>query len=240
MPPVALEITNPLNGAVLTGAGPANLQGRVLSAGHPPLLYRWYSSLNAPADEAQAALNWNDAMMALDVRAATVALPAGTQVITLSAKDRAGEDLASLQQVQFAGMAGGPADSAAPCVITVLWAAIVEAAATLSKAAAVLEAAAPFNWLDPAYAAINRLAFRWRFTPRGAPAGRASAVLPPETPMTFLDPIEGPPAKPARLRFSGPLPAILDLGAYTLALRAELKDAPATFHEATRDITIVG
>src|SRR3954453_8250612 len=107
MPPVAITITQPANGAVLappafpiSGAGLAvAVQGQVTSSGLPPLFYRWYSTLNPAPDEHKVALNWNDSQADTQVRGMTATLGVGTHIITLAAKDQLADTKEAIAQV---------------------------------------------------------------------------------------------------------------------------------------------
>jgi hypothetical protein len=104
---------------------------------------------------------------------------------------------------------------------------------TLSRANSTLLAVAPKQWgklIDPNnptlgfelngdYHKVNKIRYRWRFRPSGPPAGRVSDDLVRSRELTF-----GPHPSNANLMvvgYSGPLPAGLGTGNYTLALRVE-------------------
>ncbi len=222
---VDLRIEEPSNGANFVGNGPVPLRGAVLSTGHPPLFFKWYSSLVPPPtpDSRDASIPVPSGRDPLDFEPAA-GLPLGSQVITLSAKDVAGETRTELESVQHAGMAGGPAapGNPAPCIVHVFIATLTApaAGAKLSKASSPLAAQAPLHWPDPAYQAINRLQYRWRFTPDGLPAGRASADLVPGFAQLAFD------EKKLTVTYTGPLPNTLGTGNYTLILRVESKADP--------------
>jgi hypothetical protein len=232
MAEVKLEILEPAHEANITGTTLVRLRGRQNSAGHPALFFKWYSSQVAPpGGSSDSSIRVPAGQTVFDM---TVPLPAGTQVLTFSAKDQPGESAAEMQAVVDAGMAGGPPPAAkSPCVIHVLVANLVApAGGNVSKAAAVLEAQAPPQWADPAYQAVNQLRFRFQFDPVGAPAGRAPAAFGPA--LVFVDSPE-----PPRLRYTGPLPAALGTGNYRLTLIVEkIAGAPAS-HQASRNINIV-
>jgi hypothetical protein len=255
---VSLQILQPANGATFTGSGAATLRGRVTSSGHPALFPKWYSSLVAPPTPSsrEAAIPVPAGGDPLNFAPAG-GLPLGSQIITLAAKDQPGESPDELKAVQHAGMAGGPAvppGNPAPCVVHVFIADARAPAsgATLSKAAAVLAARAPSQWgkkadsgtgfvLNPAYHAINRLHYRWRFAPSGPPAGRASAQLAPDAAQLAFIPAgsEGAGTPPVPLvRYAGALPAALGTGSYILTLRVEDTQNPALGHETSVPIGI--
>jgi hypothetical protein len=235
MSAVTLKIHEPLDGQnYYEGARDVRLRGEQVSTGHGALFFKWYSSL------ADSPLGTT-----LDF---TATLPVGSQVLILSAKDRAGETPADLQAVQHAGMAGGPPLSSpptgySPCLIHVIFAEMLEPAindARLSKAGSALIALAPSQWGMQEYqTAVNRLQYRWLFEP--APAdGRKSAKI--ESGWVFDKPGE-PPNDAAgavpRLRFQGPLPAELELGNYKLTLRVERKDKENIFHKVSRIVKLI-
>jgi hypothetical protein len=247
MPIVQLQITSPASDAVVIGAAPLALRGSVMSSGHPQLFFKWYSSLNAPQDASQAALNWSNlAALSFDTP-----LDVGSHVITLSAKDRAGDAQPDIEAVQHAGMAGGPPEPGlpSPCVVHVLRASLLApaAGAALSRAGATLEAVAPSKWGKGDYAPVNRVRYRWMFTPVGAPGGRASAdLLPPLASLSYVQPASQ--GDPHRLRYTGPLPAALGAGRYAIRLRVELFERegdPARtsqFHDdpaGAREVTLI-
>ena len=234
---VTLQILAPPHGSDFAGSGAVRLRGAVLSSGHPPLFFKWYSSLVPPP-----APTSKDASIPLPAGANVMdftpaaGLPLGSQVITFSAKDVAGESPSELQSVLNAGMAGGPAAAAnpAPCVIHVYLASIAApaAGAILSKAAATLAASAPRGWDQAEYQQINALRFRWKFTPSGAPAGRASADLVPTLAQLAFNPQQ------QRVTYSGALPGALGTGNYNLTLRVEKISSPTIGHEATRAVVL--
>lgn len=232
MAAVNLRIDEPANGSNVIGAVAVRLRGTLLSSGHPVLFYKWYSSELAPPDTAP--YDASIPVVGSNPLDFQVKLPPGSpQVITLAAKDVAGDSAADAAKVKNAGMAGGPATSGnpAPCMVHVFIANIVAPAsgATLSKANATLVAQAPWNWADAKYQAINELQHRWKFAPQGAPAGRQSAEFVP-APNQLAFKYEKPVSK---LTFKGALPAGLATGNYSLALRVENKANPAVGHEVS-------
>lgn len=258
MPAVSLQIFQPANGATFAGSGATQLRGSIASSGHPVLFPKWYSSLVAPPTESsrEAAILVPPGGDPLDFAPAG-GLPLGSQIITLAAKDQPGESPAELQAVRHAGMTGGPAvppGNPSPCVVHVFIADARAPAsgATLSKAAAVLAARAPSQWgkkaatgpgfvVNPAYHAVNRLRYRWRFAPSGPPAGRASAELVPDPAQLAFVPAgsEGPGTPQVPLvRLSGALPAALGTGSYTLTLRVEDTQNPVLGHETSVPIVL--
>jgi hypothetical protein len=230
---INLAILEPINGASFVGSGSVRLRGQVLSSGHPPLFFKWYSSLVAPIPPStDASIPLPGGADPLDF---TPPLPLGSQVLTLAAKDQPGESEPELQRVADAGMAGGPPGTApTPCLIHVLIANLREPAAAgapLSKASGPLAAQAPPLWPEATYQARNDLQFRWRFTPVGPPAGRATAEF---VPALVFDPSGSPPV----VRYTGPLPAQLGTGTYRLTLRVERISNTAVGHEVSRDVVL--
>ncbi len=234
MASIVLEIQQPAHNATLVGQTTVRLQGRVVTSHPGPLFYKWYSSLNAPTDVSRTALNWND-HQALDF---SPALSPGSHILTFTAKDVDGDALADLQQVQTAGMAGGPLDAQSPCIFHLFRAEMVHPQASLSRTNSTLDALAPVKWAAPEYQAINRLRYLWRLTPRGAPAGRSSAEIPQASLTPIAPTIAG---DPVLLRFQGALPlGPTDTGSYDLTLRVEDNALGSTVgHEVTRTVTIV-
>lgn len=234
---VAMQILDPSHEASMIGAAPVRLRGVLVSTGHPPLTYKWYSTLiGAPTPtDTDTSIRVPPGGNPLDFQRA---LPLGSQILTLAAKDQPGETEAELQLVTHAGMAGGPAAPGAtqPCVVHVLRATILApaAGAALSRASATLEAKAPALWASDEYLAINQLQYVWRFAPVGNPPGRRSGEIAPGAPSAF-DGTTPPP----RLRWSGPLPSTLDTGPYALTLRVQRTSSPATGHEQPIAVTLV-
>ena len=231
---VTLRIIEPENDQNYSeGTTTVRLRGEQVSTGHAALFFKWYSNLaTAPVSTS------------LDF---TATLPIGSQVLILSAKDVAGESVAELHSVRHAGMAGGPPlvpppPLYSPCLIHVMVASIQAPSdgATLSKANSLLTAEAPPQWGNGEYqASVNRLQYRWRFTPSGLPAGRGSADFMPA--LVFdppgVPPNDAPGAVP-RVRYQGPLPAGLGTGAYVLSLRLERIDNPVVGHEVSRNVVL--
>jgi hypothetical protein len=239
---VGLEILEPSNGANVVGTKSVRLRGRVLTSGHGTLFYKWYSNLVLPppptGDNPDTSLN-RAATSALDF---TPTLHVGSQVITFTARDVAGDKPEQLANVKHSGMAGGPPvvppppGVPPPCLIHVLFAEVLKpaAGASLSKANATLEAKAPPLWADAEYQAkVNKLRFRWRFEPTGLPAGRALVDFVPGA--TTFD------KEKFVLGYTGQLPPALQAGtAYALRLRVERADNAAIFHDSDpRNVSIV-
>ncbi len=222
---VQLQILEPQHGAHFQGVSQSQvrLRGQLLSSGHPPLFFKWYSSLHVPpqSDPTNAALN-GPADNPLDFPRS---LKVGSHVLTFTAKDTATDSLNDLKTAQDAGMAGGPLTAQSPRLIHLFIANMISptAGATLSKANSTLQAEAPAQWNKPEYQNINRLRYHWRFDPAGQPANRHSAdLVPGVNALTFQGPSS---ANPAYVQYQGRLPDALnnasDIGNYTLTLRVE-------------------
>ena len=238
---LALELVRPADDTRLVGSGNARLTAALAVPAPVPLFYTWYSSL-APEP------------LGTELDLPSVALPLGSQVLSLLAKDQPLDTPAAIQAVVHAGMAGGPPVGGQPCRVHVLVADLREpaAGATLSRAQATLSAQAPSQWgrkradpstvyePNPDYHALNKLRYRWRFAPSGPPAGRASGELVPAlNQWRFVPPKADDGVLPPvpLLRYRGPLPAGLGTGAFTLTLRVDHLDQPALGHE--RSIGVV-
>jgi hypothetical protein len=230
---VNLRIDEPAHNSDRFGPAATHLLGTVLSSGHPPLTFKWYSSLvPPPGGSTDASIPGSNS---LDFTIPSPGLPVGSQVITFSAKDVAADTPAALAAVQNAGMAGGPVAPAnpAPCVIHVYIATILlpGSGATLSKASATLRATAPRRWNEAEYQQLNTLQFRWRFTPSGLPPRNSADLVPTLAQLAF-------DANAQTVTYSGPLPAILGTGNYTLTLRVEKISNPALGHEVSRAVVL--
>jgi hypothetical protein len=226
---VPLELIEPANGAKFAATGSVHMRGSAGAPGPAGLFFKWYSSLSA--DPLSTALDF------------TANLKTGSQIITFSAKDVAGDQLADITSVQRAGMAGGPAVAQSPCIIHVFLANLVRPAAPgapVSKAAPALAAEAPYVWDKPDYQAIDRLQYRFRFAPLGPPAGRAPAEIAPTRSQLAFRPVQAgdPPNTVPQVQFTSPLPAALGTGNYTLTLRVEDAQDSATGHEVSRSIVL--
>src|SRR5262245_9483593 len=101
-------IVDPAAGFDHVGTGALHLHGEVLSGGHPPLFFKWSSSLVQPPPPPAAPDASIPVPPGSDPTSFDVVLPVGSQVLTFTAKDVAGDSRTDLESVQDAGMAGGP------------------------------------------------------------------------------------------------------------------------------------
>lgn len=239
---VVLEILEPKNGANVVGTR-VRMRGHVVKSDPATLFFKWYSSLvPTPPTETDTDTSLNrEAITAGAALDFTPTLLPGSQVITFTARDVAGDAPQQLAAVKHGGMAGGPPvtptppNAPPPCVIHVLFAEFTKPAGdgALSRSGPVLEWKVPSVWDDPEYQSkINRLRFRWRFEPAGQPANRDAADFLPAAPVFVKE--------ESILRYQGALPAALVLDtAYLLRLRVERRDDPSVFHDsAPRTVTI--
>jgi len=122
--------------------------------------------------------------------------------------------------------------------------------ANLSKANAVLEAQAPLQWgkyvdgaavypeRDPAYAAVNKVRYRWFFTRVNPPGARVELDVQGGNAMVLVPPTSG--GELPRLRYSGGLPPTVVVGQqYVVTLRVEFADNAGPGHEVARTVMIV-
>ena len=250
MTAITLAITQPANGQVFTGPPPVAvvLQGAVVPPAPAevaglPMYYRWYSSLFPSAENRYSihptALNNPATPYSADLRV-------GTHAITFAASDRSGETKSDQNATQHGGVAGG-ADGQTACVIHVLSANMIKptSGALVSKGQPTLEAEAPLMWgrknittnaieLNVEYHKINRVGYRWRFTP---PAG--SSNQPVELALTPAQMVFDPSSTPPVVRYQGALPAGLANGSYTVTLIVEHTEQPKQwFHSISVNVTI--
>ena len=234
---VKLAILSPQHGATFVDAPRVRLRGGVLSSGHPPLFFTWYSSLNTPPPDAptDVALKDSGGGAPADPLDFETVLRVGSHVLTLAAKDVPGDTLADIAAVQDAGMAGGPEAAEQPCIVHVLIATMVEPAAdgeTLSRAGSTLAAEAPVHWDADDYQAVNQVRYRWRFEPAPPVDGRPPVTLAPAAGELAFDATVTPPLVRC------PLPGDLAPGNYTLVLRVESAADAAQGHEAARQVHV--
>jgi hypothetical protein len=214
-----------------------------------PLFYRWYSSLFRAATDRYSL---NEPALTSPSQPFVTALRVGTHVITFAASDQTEETELAQENTRHGGVTGG-AQGAGRRLVHVLGANPVVPppggpTPTLRKAGARLEAEAPLHWgrrlgqsdgfePNPEYHGRNRIRYRWRFTPRGAPAGRRAADLVPALQQLRFDPTPPSGFVPV-VRYDGALPSELDTGDYTLTLRVEDATDETVAHERSRNIVL--
>jgi hypothetical protein len=218
---VTLTILSPVHGSVL-GPEPQVFDARVDAGGPQPraLHRRWYSSVpHAREGAPPPGLSLLDTV-ALAPQATTLPCTArllvGSQAITLAVKDVPGDSEADLKAVQHAGSTGGDPQAPSPCVVHVLVADSRVPAPSASGApvpavrAAGLWAQAPPGWPDAGYRAMNRLVYRWSFTP-------ASGVTVEVAPGTGLQFRAGTGSEPPQVGLPS-IPGTVPDGTYRLTL----------------------
>ena len=230
MAAVGLRIVEPENDAAFTGEPIVTFRGELAELppelAEVPLFYRWYSSLFPGADTGRYSMNEDALTDAEEPWSDPDHLHVGSHVITFAASDRAGETDADLQAVQHAGVTGG-LEGDARCVIHVFKAEILAPLSDVPLAGLTVEAEGPAVWAIPAdgngsytlnddYHAYNRLRYRWRFEPNGAPAGRPVREFTPDPgDFGFV-----PEADLARLTYQPALPTTAT-GSYRIVLFVE-------------------
>ena len=194
---VELTITEPIHDTVVRIGTPVSLRG-VGPAPEPGggLHYRWWSSLpTSPAPTLPDPPGVDDFPIAKALVAET-RLSIGSHVLTLSAKDRPGDDEAALEQVRHVGMTGGaPPGAEAPCVVHVVGATLLLPPGGIVSRSVGVAAVAPPIWAEATYQKVNALVYRWTFRPQ--PAGRhPDVVVDPPAPQE--QPTQPWPAEPPR------------------------------------------
>lgn len=226
MAAVELRIVEPENDAAFAGSPTVTFRGAFeKEPPDVPLFYRWYSSLYLDATQGQYAMNV-DALTEVEAPF-DAGLPVGSHVITFAASDRAGETDADFQAVQNGGVTGGLVGDRR-CVIHVFKARVLAPlGGDVARAGLTVAAEAPAVWagsddgqppytLNEDYQAYNRLRYRWRFEPIGAPADRPTLEYTPAPEDFGFDP-ETPPA---RLTYQPALPTTAT-GSYRIVLFVE-------------------
>ena len=227
------------------------LQGRIVATtfGNPAGLFRkWYSSLGKDV------LGKSDQL--------AVPLAVGSHTITYTVKDKNEDGVppaqleALFRSVEHIGATGGapvppPADGR-PCVVHVLIANVVAPlnGASLGPNGIVLEAEAPLQWgkyvqgaavypeRDPAYAAVNKVRYRWFFARVNPPGARMELDVQGGNAMVLVPPAGN--SEVPRLRYSGALPPGVVVGQqYVVTLRVEFADDAGQGHEVARTVMIV-
>jgi hypothetical protein len=249
MSAVALTIVQPQNGAVFAqGQSQVRMVGRVgdlpAELAGVQLYYRWYSSL-FPSQEDRYSIHANaleDPSVPFDAP-----LGLGTQAIILAASDQAAETKDAQNTSRHGGVAGG-LKGKTQCLIHLFKATLVAPPpnATLNRTSTTiqLDAEAPLLWwtkkpgdadlyeIDTDYHEINRIRYRWRFTPNPAD-GRAEADLVPS-----VEALTRPTGTASRVRYTGPPPSGLGTGNYTLTLRVEDKNDPNVGHQTSQAVVL--
>ncbi len=227
---LTLTITQPVHGSAITG--PVALAGSA-SGNTAGMFFKWFSSLNAAANQDNPELNTADHSAASLNFAGPVLGEFGSHVLVLAATDQDGIDPVSIKAITRCALAGGaPPDAPAPCVVHQLdGAQFLNPASdglTLSKASATIDVLAPGAWVKPdldhpgtwlantGYQSLNGVALTLRFEPDGPPASRHSD----ETGLGLASLPFFRQNDKTWLRFSGALPASLDTGNYRLLLKA--------------------
>ncbi|MBV7337518.1 hypothetical protein KFU94_56680 [Chloroflexi bacterium TSY] len=256
---IELQLVEPDHNTAFVGEPTVTFRGAANLANEPrtiPLYYRWYSSLASGTEDDIKAGRF--AMNAIDgVNLTNPAteysrpLGMGTHVICFAATDRPSESATDLEAVEHGGFTGG-SEGEAQCLIHVFKANLVspQNAGTLNRLNCVLEAEAPVLWgkeigdtktYEPNqdYHQINRLQYRWQFTPVGAPFDRDTVNFePPLTQLAFVpDPDPDSETEPPIIRYQGALPQEL-AGNYQLTLHVEDKKGQFTGDQVTIDITV--
>jgi hypothetical protein len=227
---LTLAIVSPAHGSAITAPVALSATATGSAAG---MFFKWFSSLNANATQAQPELNAaNHSASALNF-AGPVLSEFGSHAVVFAATDQDGIDSTSLKAVTRSALAGGaPPAAPAPCVVHQLsGAAFLNPATdglTLSKASATIDVLAPGAWAkpDPAnaanwiangdYQAINGVALALRFEPNGPADPAHSADVPLAlTSLPFFRQNDK-----TWLRRSGALPANLSTGSYRVRLKA--------------------
>jgi hypothetical protein len=251
MSAIGLGIVEPAHNAAFTGTPSVTFRGKVTllpdELAGVTLYYRWYSSLFSGSGEDIAdkrfAMNDVGHIVLTDPGTAYVqTLGMGTHVISFAATDQPDETSASQAAVQHGGVTGG-SEGDAQCVIHVFRANLLAPAAgdLLSRANSTLEAEAPALWgikiaepdiYEPneEYHKLNRLQYRWRFAPVGAPPNRPAVNFAPS--LQDLKFLTEPAAPVTRVRYQGTLPNTLN-GQYTLTLHVEDKEGELGEHTMT-------
>ena len=242
---IGLSIDEPGNDQIFTGTASVTFRG---SATVPaeltgiPVYYRWYSNQFSSGVDDRYSMN-EPAQNSANEAYVTTLVP-GTHSIAFAASDVAGEGKTDFESIQHAGVTGG-AKGDSKCLIHVFRANILMpvSGATLGHAAVVLQAEAPPQWAVSAdaevggppyvpnddYHEINRLQYRWRFTPNGSPSNRPVVeYIPIPEDLDYQPKDDAVPATdPTRVEFTAALPATA-IGSYHLTLYAEDKHSEAT------------
>ncbi|MBW8844280.1 MAG: hypothetical protein JF607_04825 [Burkholderiales bacterium] len=233
MSDVTLAITAPTHGSTLNA--PVALRGTA-TGNTAGLFFKWFSSLNANANATHPELLPTDYTTASLAGGLTALAEFGTHTVVLAATDQLGIALPAIQAVKRAALAGGaPPASPAPCVVHQLAGVTLRTpaapGASLSKAGATIEFLAPGNWTDAGYRQVNGIALHLHLAPVSGATVANSADVPLDLPAL---PVFTADAK-VWLRYAGPLPGILGVGAHVLSLVATAGNGSLA---VTRQVTL--
>ena len=252
MSAVGLAIVEPTHNHAFTGTPSVTFRGELTDVPDEvegvTLFYRWYSSLFSGSEEdieqKRFAMNAVRGVVITDPNSAYIhELGVGTHIISFATTDQKDETDEAQEAVQHGGVTGG-AEGDGQCIIHVFKANLLAPGnnALLSRANSTLEAESPALWgieIDGAgvyvpneeYHKLNRLQYRWRFTPVGPPAGRTTVnFVPAVEDLVFQQPATATEVK--RLRYQGPLPNELTWQ-YNLTLHVEDKEGQLGGHTMT-------
>jgi hypothetical protein len=231
MAAVELYIAEPQNDAAFSGSPTLTFRGGLIR--RPPeladvaLYFRWYSSLH-PARHEEYAMS--PALTAAEESFENPSVPMGSQVITFAASDRQGETDADFKAMQHGGVTGG-LEGEGRCVIHVFRANIL--VPDVPPETFTLQAEAPVLWaksvnhdgkspyaFNKDYHAYNRLRYRWRLEPIGAPSGRPTLefIPDPEDRLIFDAPSDESPLPSVSYQPTLPSAAV---GEYRIVLYVE-------------------
>lgn len=243
MTAIGLKIEEPAHNAAFIGSQMINMRGAVTQSqpetGNVKLYFRWYSSLFSGDDATIKAQKFAiNNVQGVEITDPTIAftpdppLGLGTHTISFAATDQKGETSAEQEAVNHGGLTGGGKGNG-QCIIHVFRANIISPAANalLSRNGAMMDAEAPAAWgvatdkpdiyaLNTEYHKVNRLQYRWQFTPVGAPAGRRPVDFTPTLDQLTFVVLPAPAPVRTIVRYQGPLYDELT-GGYDLTLHVE-------------------
>lgn len=250
MAAVQIKIKQPAHDSAITGNTEMTFLGEVTDRPEElsgvPLYFRWYSSLFASAENRYSI---NVAALTDPAVGFTTALGVGTHAISLAVSDRPGETPADVDSAKHGGVTGG-SEGDAKCLLHVFRANLIQPIENevQNRASGTLSAIAPLQWgkekapkTDPPqyevnseYEKINRVQYRWQFTPTGDPAGRQTVDFIPEPKQYIFVPSE---AQPPIITYQGALPGSLS-GAYRLTLFVEDSKGQLGSHQMSVNVQI--
>jgi hypothetical protein len=234
MTAICLKILEPTDDTAYFGSPQVTFRGAVIGLPkeleHVTLCYRWYSSLN-PAEEDHYSMN--ETALTDPGAPFSAQLGVGSHVITFAVSDRLGQTAADMEAILHGGVTGGSKGDG-KCVIHVFKANLIKPGESdvLQRNTSTLIAEAPLIWgqvkpdtkpiqfeMNPEYHKVNRLQYRWEFTPIGSPSGRQAVnFIPANNQYVFEQQDED--SKLMILRYTGSLPGSLT-GDYRLTLHVE-------------------